>query len=128
MLPAVFEGKYTLLMLFAYMFMTAGFLQFIIFQLAVYNKQTLPLQLKVTAKGNFENGAQLAIELFALIGPVAITFLGYALVGLTYTYIFMIVLGLAFILTHHLWIRNIYRRMMNRRYENLEGFMNSRDF
>ncbi len=128
MLPAVFTGKYTLLMLFAYMLLTAGFLHFIIFQLAVYNKQTLPLQLKVTAKGNFENGMQLFIELFALIGPVLITGLGYLLVGLTYTYIFMCVIGLAFIFTHPIWIRNIYSRMMKRRYENLDGFMNSRDF
>ena len=128
MLPAVFEGKYSLLMLFAYMLLTAGFLHFIIFQLAVYNKQTLPLQLKVTAKGNFENGMQLFIELFALFGPVLLTGLGYMLVGLTYTYIFMCIVGLGFILTHHLWIRNIYNRMMKRRYENLEGFMNSRDF
>ena len=128
MLPAVFTGKYTILMLLAYMLLTAGFLHFIIFQLAVYNKQTLPLQLKVTAKGNFENGMQIVIELFALFGPVAITGLGYLLVGLTYTYIFMCVVGLAFILTHHIWIRNIYNRMMKKRYENLEGFMSTRDF
>ena len=128
MLPAVFTGKYTILMLFAYMLLTAGFLHFVIFQLAVYNKQTLPLQLKVTAKGNFENGMQLVIELFALFGPVLITGLGYLLVGLTYTYIFMCIVGLAFIITHPIWIRNIYTRMMKRRYENLEGFMNTRDF
>ena len=128
MLPAVFTGKYTILMLFAYMLLTAGFLHFVIFQLAVYNKQTLPLQLKVTAKGNFENGMQLVIELFALFGPVLITGLGYLLVGLTYTYIFMCVIGVAFIITHPIWIRNIYTRMMKRRYENLEGFMNTRVF
>ena len=128
MLPAVFTGKYTILMLFAYMLLTAGFLHFVIFQLAVYNKQTLPLQLKVTAKGNFENGMQLVIELFALFGPVLITGLGYLLVGLTYTYIFMCIVGLAFIIAHPIWIRNIYTRMMKRRYENLEGFMNTRDF
>ena len=128
MLPAVFTGKYTIVMLFAYMLLTAGFLHFVIFQLAVYNKQTLPLQLKVTAKGNFENGMQLVIELFALFGPVLITGLGYLLVGLTYTYIFMCIVGLAFIIAHPIWIRNIYTRMMKRRYENLEGFMNTRDF
>ena len=128
MLPAVFAGKYSLLMVFAYMLITAGFLHFIIFQLAVYNKQTIPLQLKVTAKGNFENGMQLVIELFAMFGPVAIAGLGYLLVGLTYTYIFMCVLGLAFVVTNHIWIRNIYNRMMKRKYENIEGFINTRDF
>ena len=126
MLPAVFEGKFSLLMLMAYMLLTAGFLHFIIFQLAVYNKQTLPLQQKMTAKGNFENGMQLVIELTALIGPVMITGIGYVLVGLTKTYIFMCVVGLAFIITHPWWIRNIYNRMMTRRYENLEGFHDTR--
>ena len=126
MLPAVFAGKFSILMLCAYMLLTAGFLHFIIFQLAVYNKQTIPLQLKMTAKGNFENGMQLFIELTALLGPILITGLGYLLVGLTYTYIFMCVVGLAFILLHPLWIRSIYNRMMTRRYENLEGFHSTR--
>ena len=126
MLPAVFEGKFSLLMLIAYLFMTAGFLHFIIFQLAVYNKQTLPLQLKVTAKGNFENGMQIFIEMFALIGPVLMTGIGYLLFGLTTTYIIMGIFGLVFFVTHPIWIRNIYNRMMERRYENLEGFHSTR--
>ena len=127
MLPAVFAGKFSILMLFASMLLTAGFLHFVIFQLAVYNKQTIPLQLKVTAKGNFENGMQIVIELTALIGPILITGIGYLLVGLTYTYIFMCIVGLAFIIAHPLWIRNIYKRMMLRRYENLEGFHGTRE-
>lgn len=122
MLPAVFTGKFTILMLLAYMSITAGLLHFVIFQLAVYNKQTLPLQQKMTAKGNFENGMQLVIEMIALFGPGAIAALGFLIVGETGTYIFMIVLGLCFIVAHPLWIRNIYMRMMRRRYENLEGF------
>lgn len=126
MLPAVFTGKFTILMLFAYMLLMAGFLHFIIFQLAVYNKQTLPLQQKVTGKGNMENGMQIVIELFALFGPGIIIGVGYLLVGITATYIFMCVLGLAFIVTHHLWLRNIYNRMMKRRYENIEGFHDTR--
>ena len=122
MLPAVFTGKFTILMLLAYMSVTAGLLHFIIFQLAVYNKQTLPLQQKVTAKGNFENGMQIVIEMIALFGPGAIAAIGFITIGETGTYVFMIVLGLCFIVTHPLWIRNIYTRMMRRRYENLEGF------
>jgi hypothetical protein len=126
MLPAVFEGKFTLLMLFAYMLLVAGLIHFIIFQLAVYNKQTLPLQQKVTGKGNFENGIQIVIELAALFIPGLIVGLGYLTVGLTATYIFMCVLGLAFIVTYPLWIRNIYNRMMKRRYENIEGFLTTK--
>ena len=127
MLPAVFTGKFSLLMLFAYMLLMAGFLHFVIFQLAVYNKQTLPLQQKVTAKGNFENGMQIIIELTALIGPIMLTGIGYLIIGLTYTYIIMCIIGLAFIATNQLWIKNIYKRMMIRRYENIEGFHSTRE-
>ena len=126
MLPAVFTGKFTILMLLAYMSLTAGLLHFTIFQLAVYNKQTLPLQQRVTAKGNFENGMQIVIELVALFGPGAIAAIGFVTIGETGTYLLMITIGLCFILTHPLWIRNIYRRMMSRRYENLEGFHTTR--
>jgi hypothetical protein len=104
------------------MLLTAGFIHFIIFQLAVYNKQTLPLQQKITGKGNIENGMQIVIELVALLGPGIIVGVGYLTVGLTATYIFMCVTGLALVLTSSLWLRNIYNRMMQRRYENLEGF------
>ena len=127
MMPAVLTGKFTLLMLFAYMLLMAGFLHFIIFQLAVYNKQTIPLQQKVTGKGNFENGMQIAIEMFALFGPGIIIGVGYLVAGLTATYIFMCVVGLAFVFTHSLWLRNIYNRMMKRRYENIEGFRDTRE-
>ncbi len=122
MLPAVFTGKFTLLMLLGYMLLTAGLLHFVIFQLAVYNKQTLPLQQKMTAKGNFENGMQLVIELLSLFAPGAFATIGFLLVGETWTFILMSLTGLAFIVTHPLWIRHIYKRMMLRRYENIDGF------
>ena len=126
LLPAVFTGKFTILMLFAYMFLVGGCMHFIIFQLAVYNKQTLPLQLKMTGKGNYENGIQIGIEIAIMLVPGIILGLGYITVGLTATYIFMCVLGLSFILTSHYWLRNIYTRTMKRRYENIEGFRSTR--
>jgi len=127
MMPAVFTGKFTFLMLCAYMLFTGGFIHFIIFQLAVYNKQTLPLQQKVTGKGNFENGMQIAIEMAALFGPVLIVGPGYLLVGPTYTFLFMCVLGLGFIVSAPWWLRNVYTRMMTRKYDNLEGFHSTRE-
>ena len=126
MLPAVFTGKFTLLMLLGYMLLTAGVLHFVIFQLAVYNKQTLPLQQKMTAKGNFENGMQLVIELLSLFAPGAIATVGFLLFGETWTFVFMSLIGLAFIITHPIWIRHIYKRMMQRRYENIYGFHSTR--
>jgi hypothetical protein len=126
MLPAVFKGKFTWLMMLAYMSIAAGLVHFIIFQLAVYNKQTIPLQLKVTNGSNFENGWQIVIEMLAFCSPGIIVSTGFVLVGETLTYILMILLGLAFVIAHPFWIRNIYQRMMQRRYENLEGFHSTR--
>jgi hypothetical protein len=126
MLPAVFTGKFTILMLFAYMLLVGGCMHFIIFQLAVYNKQTLPLQLKVTGKGNYENGIQIGIEMAIMFVPAIILTIGYFTIGLTATYIFMCIVGLAFIVTSNWWLRNIYNRMMKRRYENIEGFHSTR--
>ena len=113
-------------MMLAYMSIAAGLVHFIIFQLAVYNKQTIPLQLKVTNGSNFENGWQIVIEMLALCSPGIIVSTGFVLVGETLTYILMILLGLAFVIAHPFWIRNIYQRMMQRRYENLEGFHSTR--
>ena len=126
MLPAVFKGKFTWLMMLAYMSIAAGLVHFIIFQLAIYNKQTIPLQLKVTNGSNFENGWQIVIEMLALCSPGIIVSTGFVLVGETLTYTLMILLGLAFVIAHPFWIRNIYQRMMQRRYENLEGFHSTR--
>ena len=114
MLPAVFTGKFTWLMMLAYMSLAAGLVHFIIFQLAVYNKQTIPLELKVTNSSNVENGWQLLIQMVALCSPGIIVSVGFALMGETPTYIFMILLGLAFVIAHPIWIRNIYQRMRQR--------------
>ena len=126
LLPAVFTGKFTLMMMFAYMFLCTGPLYMILFQLAVYNNQTLPLQQKLTGKGNFENGRQLIIEMVAFIVPIALVGLTQWLFEPTTAYAILIVFGLLFTVTHPWWLRDVYRRMMKHRYVNLEGFHASR--
>ena len=59
----------------------------------------------------------------ALFMPVGLKSLLQAFMSDTMSYIFILLIGIVFILTHRLWIGNIYRRMMKRKYENLEGFM-----
>ena len=126
MLPAVIEGKFTLLMMLAYMLLSSGMLYFMLFQLAVYNKQTLPLNQKVTGKGSMENGLQLIIELVGMFLPLCFMSLLLLFMNEDAAYLVVIVIGLIFTLTHPLWLRNIYHRMMKRKYENLEGFVSSR--
>lgn len=126
MLPAVFEGKFSLLMMLAYMLVSSGLLFFMLFQLAVYNKQTMPLNTKVTGKNSLENGMQLIIELLAMFIPIVLVIVFILVFSETTAYLTLSLIGLAFTLTHPIWLRNIYKRMMARKYENLEGFHASR--
>jgi hypothetical protein len=126
LLPAVVNGKFSLLMMLAYMSITSGVLYFFLFQLAVYNKQTLPLEQKITGKNKIENGLQLVIEMVGMFLPVAFVSILMILLPHDIAYVVVIVVGLFFTLTHPLWLRHIYRRMMLRKYENMEGFHASR--
>ena len=38
----------------------------------------------------------------------------------------MMLIGLTLTITHTIWIKNIYNRFMKRRYDNMEGFRDSR--
>lgn len=122
MLPAIIEGKFSLLMVLAYLLISSGLLSFIMFQLAVTNKQTMPLNQKITGKGNIESGVQLILELVAMFLPIALVGVLVFVFNETTAYIVLSVIGLLFTLTHPLWLRNVYKRMMKRRYVNLEGF------
>jgi len=127
MLPTVFTGKWSILMLISYGIFTAGFQYFILFQMAVYNKQTIPLNTKFISKSGMENNYfQLIVEMVAFIVPLAIISVIQSILGNTTAYIIMLVIGLIFIITNRLWMRNIYNRMMKRRYINMEAFRASR--
>ncbi len=126
MLPAIIAGKFSLMMLLAYMLVTSGPLMMVLFQLAVYNKQTLPLDQKITGKNNVENGIQTFVVMASMFAPLALVALLVLLFDEETAYWILAAIGLAFTLAHPLWLRNIYVRMMKRKYENLEGFHASR--
>ena len=127
MLPTVFTGKYTLLMLLSMLCFTAGPIYCMLMQMAVYNRTTMPLNSKFIAKGNIEtNYIQIVAELLAMFLPVALISILNIFFNDTVTYIILLIVGIAFIGLHRIWIRNIYRRFMANRYKNMEGFMASR--
>ena len=128
MLPTVFTGKCTLLMLVAYALFTAGAEYCMFFQMAVFNKQTIPLNTKFIGKGSMEtNYLQIVVELGIFIVPVAFISIVTLLLSETVAHIIIMSVGLAFILLHKIWIRNVYSRMMKRRYQNMEGFRSTRE-
>ena len=126
MLPAIIAGKFSLLMIVAYMLLTSGPLMMVLFQLAVYNKQTQPLDQKITGKNNVNNGVQTVIVLASMFVPLALVSALVLLFDEQTAYWVIALIGLLFTLAHPWWLRNIYVRMMRRKYENLEGFHASR--
>lgn len=127
MIPTVVQGKCSVVMLLSIFIFTAGLEYFLILQSAVYNKQTIPLNTKFIAKGSVENNYfQLVISLVVLFVPVILIILMLALFSRTTAYLVLMAIGLAFIFTNGLWIRNIYNRLMRRRYENMESFRATR--
>ena len=127
MLPTVFMGKCSLLMLIAIMLLVAGPVHACFLYMAIINKQAIPLNTKFIGKGSMETSfLQVAVEIAAFTLPLLLLNLTPLMFGKTGGAIALMVLGLAFIVTYRFWIRDIYRRMMKRRYENLEGFHASR--
>lgn len=127
MLPAVISGRCTLLMLMAMMLFMAGPGYCLLMQMAVYNKQTVPLNTKFVSRGNIEtNYFQVVAEMIAMFMPVVITSLLKALLGDTVAYCVMLAVGVAFIAMHKYWLRNIYRRFMARRHDNMQAFRSTR--
>ena len=68
----------------------------------------------------------MVIELVVFFVPVALSLLFTNIFDEAIGYYILIAIGLAFTLTHNIWLRNIYQRFMERRYENLEGFRATR--
>jgi hypothetical protein len=126
LLPPIISGKFSVLMILSYLLITTGPEYCLLFQLAIWNKQTLPLNDKITGKNQLENKLQLIIELIVFFVPVLLVLVLQTIFSDTIAYIIMIVIGLAFTLAEPYWMRNIYQRMMKRRYQNLDGFHTTR--
>lgn len=123
MLPAVIAGKFSPMMMIGFLLFSAGVLYFLLFQLAVINKQTLPLNEKITGKGNIENGIQLLLQMASMFGPILlVTILLLVFDNDLIVYGVLAIIGLVFVVLSPWWLRNIYKRMMRRKYINLEGF------
>ena len=120
------KEKITLLTAIAYLIFVTGFVFFMLLQLAVYNTRTLPLNANLMKSNKSSNWIQGLITGCAFMLPLLIDKLLSALLPEDVAHIILIVIGLGFIATHNLWIKNIYKRFMKRRYKNMEEFRASR--
>ncbi len=123
MLPMVVVGKWSIFLLLSYGLFTAGFQLAMLFQLAVYNNKTMPLNEKFMGKGGVENNyVQIVLSLAVFGLPLTIVQVIEAICDDWVAWTVMAAIGLAGIAAHHLWLRNIYNRLMARKYKNMESF------
>lgn len=124
LIPLMVLGKQSLWMNLGYMFFTLGVIYPLLFQMAVYNNNTIPLNQKITGKQG--NTMQQIISMLVLFLPIGLEKAAVLLLGDPGGYILLIAMGFIGIATHHLWLQNIYQRFMLRRHANMEGFRVSR--
>ena len=128
MIAPVVQGKLSLLDVLACLFLTSGFVFFIMFQLAVYNKSTMNLNQKVMGRNSTNNWLQTAFIMICFFLPVLLIMAINAVCkNSTVSTWTIFAIGLAMTLTHPLWLRNVYSRFMRRRYANMDGFRQSRN-
>ena len=125
MIIPIVKGKLTQLSALSCFFLTSGFTFWVLMQLAVFNKLTLNLNTKLTGKNSGGTFFQSMIIMAGFFGPILVIRLLTALFSESTSLLTILIVGLVFTLTHPLWMRNIYKRFMKRRYENMEGFRSS---
>ncbi|NDW13156.1 hypothetical protein D0T50_09645 [Bacteroides sp. 214] len=126
MIPAVVMGKLSLLGTFALAFLSIGPVYFCLFQMAVYNNKTVPLNEGVTGRQSSGTGLQNIISICSFMIPILLVYLLNALFGETVALWILLFIGIAFVATADFWIKNIYNRFMARRYRNMEGFRDTK--
>ncbi len=126
MIPAIVMGKLSLLACVAWPIFTVGVVYFGLFQMAVYNVNTIDLNTKVGSRKSMGTGMQNLISFGAIGVPLILQFVLTTLLEESTVHLILIVIGLGFIVTSKLWIYNVYQRFMKRRYQNMEGFRSSR--
>ena len=125
-IPAMVMGKIEVLTAFSWAIFTIGFIYFCLFQMAVYNTKTVPLNVKLAGRQNTGTGLQNLIS-FATFGiPLLLYAVLKMTIGETATAWMLLAIGIVFILTSRFWLKNVYDRFMKRRYKNMEGFRDSR--
>ena len=123
-LPLALSGKALWTSWIGWTLFTAGPVYFCLFQTAVYNKMTLDPNAKLTAMKGSGQAWQYLLAGLAFAVPMALSYILRTTLGMTMAGWVMASIGVLFIATSNLWLRNVYRRFMKRRYINMEGFRN----
>ncbi|GHV15094.1 hypothetical protein FACS1894169_05470 [Bacteroidia bacterium] len=122
MMIPVYHGKVSFLFVVSAFFYTIGFLFFLMFLAAIYNKSPLDLFDRGTFNWKGTSGNTMFINMLAMFIPVSIVLAINAVFSQVAGCYFMLITGLIFTLTANHWIKWTYKRFLKRRYKNMEGF------
>lgn len=125
LIPVMIAGKFAPLTIFAWYFFTIGPIYMTLFQMAVYNRSCISMNKKSTQK-NQTGGIQIVINLAVLLLPMYLYIVAQGFLEQNVVDWIWLGAGVLVTITNSLWIKNIYKRLMKRKYINLEGFHNSR--
>lgn len=124
-LVPIFKGKVGIWEVLGCLFFTTGVIFPFLFQLAVYNNTTIHLTNQLTKSGQ-SSKSQIIVSMVALFVPMGIMYALITLSNQTIAGIIMCIIGLTGTILNPIWLRNIYKRFMNHRYENMAGFRQTR--
>lgn len=123
MLPLVILGYWPLYMLIAMCIYTMGFQYFILFQMVRFNRQRMPLDVRLTAaSANANSYSQLVAQFIVYAVPVALVSFLNTFFSPIVTYSVVLCLGIVFVITHRLWIARIAHAFMVTKHDKVEAF------
>jgi hypothetical protein len=109
-------------MLLSHFFMVGGISYPIFFTLAIFNRQTISLRQQLTGRMKTESGPQLILEFVGMLLPYGLFQVFHFLFEASTAYLLIIGIGAALMLAHPLWLRLIYKYVMQNKHINIEGF------
>lgn len=124
-LMPVMKGKLTMVDVWGCLFFTSGCVFPFLFQLAAYNNNSINLNAKLT-KNSGSTKTQMLFSLAALFVPMTVMYTLMIAFSEDVAAWCLLLIGLTGTLLHPVWLRDVYKRFMKRRYQNMDGFRNSR--
>jgi len=122
LLVPCFQGKISPLLLVSLFFFVIGFIYFLIFQNAVYNKSYFDPFDGSMMNWKGTSSSMMIITLMTMFVPLFCV-LGISVMwGIDVACYVMLTLGVIFTLTSNIWLKWTYERFRKRRYINMEGF------
>jgi hypothetical protein len=118
----VFTGQLDFLFLISIFFYTTGFLFFLMFQNAVYNKSFFDLSESGLFNWKGTSGNMLLVTMLGMFIPIILVSIINGIFGVNAANYFMLITGFIFTVTVKYWLTWTYNRFLKRKYKNMDGF------